>query len=193
MRKHHTIHSPFDALQKLISGNAAYKNTSLNPADISILSRLSIAKRGQKPYAVILTCSDSFVPPEHIFSAGIGELFVVRTAGNVIGDFELGSVEYGTAYLNAKIVVVLGHNNCSILSAAADGRSAGHISDVVHEIYLGISRSRNLATAIQDNLFRSKAKIMESAIIQNLVNSGELSVVLAIYDDESGEVRFLEN
>ena len=86
-----------DALEKLISGDHRYLSDTINHAERTADIRRETTQHGQHPYAVIVTCSDARVPPEHIFSAGIGDLFVIRNAGNLIGSFDLGSVEYGFA------------------------------------------------------------------------------------------------
>ena len=96
---------PTEALRRLIAGNESYITSCRNPAEISCERRMETSENGQEPYAVILTCSDSRVPPEHIFSAGIGELFVVRAAGNVVGDFEIGSIEYAVQHFVKKLGV----------------------------------------------------------------------------------------
>ena len=96
--------------------------------------REDTSENGQHPYAVIVTCSDSRVPAEHIFNAGIVELFFIRTAGNVIGDYALGSVEYGAEYLGTKLIVVLGHTNCGAVDAALHGGAHGAIATITDEI-----------------------------------------------------------
>jgi len=96
---------PEAALRKLVEGNTIYQKARHNPAFIGKQRRIETTNPGQFPYAVILTCSDSRVPPEHIFSAGIGDLFVVRTAGNVVGSFELGSIEYAVEHLNVPLIL----------------------------------------------------------------------------------------
>ena len=117
--------APFEALEKLKKGNQDYISALTNPASIELDLRKNLATNGQQPYAVILTCSDSRVAPEHIFSAGLGELFVIRTAGNVVGDFELGSIEYGVEHLGAPIIVVMGHNHCGAVEAALSSHAEG--------------------------------------------------------------------
>lgn len=114
-------------MEYLKQQNEIYVKTGKNSGDLSESKREDTTENGQHPYAVIVTCSDSRVPAEHIFNAGIGELFVIRTAGNVIGDHALGSVEYGMEHLGAKLVVVLGHTNCGAVDAALNG---GAIYDI---------------------------------------------------------------
>lgn len=105
------------ALERLKAGNQIYLNAKKGSGDVSPARRLSTSEEGQKPYAVIVSCSDSRVIPEYIFSAGIGELFVVRVAGNVIEGYQLGSIEYAVEHLGCRLVIVLGHTRCGAVSA----------------------------------------------------------------------------
>ena len=97
-----------DAIYKLAAGNLKYLNAENGSGDISRRIRMSTWTKGQSPYAIIVTCSDSRVIPENIFSAGIGELFVIRLAGNIIDDHQLGSIEYAAGHLGCRLVVVAG-------------------------------------------------------------------------------------
>ena len=108
-------------LDFMLAENAVYAAAASNDGDVSRELRRQTAEDGQSPYAVVLACSDSRVPPEHIFNAGIGELFVIRTAGNVVGEYELGSIEYGAEHLHAQLVLVLGHSGCGAVEAALNG------------------------------------------------------------------------
>lgn len=184
------IYTHEQALNKLIEGNKIYLDSRRNPGNISPKKRLKTAIHGQNPYAVILTCSDSRVPPEHIFSAGIGELFVIRTAGNVVGDFELGTIEYGTEHLGAPLVLVMGHSQCGAVAAALDGRAEGHIKDIVREIQHGLCCTTDENKSIVENILHSRCRVMESTIIRELLHDGEILVVCALYDTESGKVNF---
>ena len=105
-----------EALEKLKSGNQIYMNSRTGSGDISPEKRLDTCRNGQQPYAIIITCSDSRVLPESVFSAGIGELFVIRVAGNVMDDHQLGSVEYAASHLGVKLIVVMGHNHCGAVA-----------------------------------------------------------------------------
>ena len=123
-----------EALLKLQQGNEKYLNASVNPGDVSPAIRKDTCENGQFPYAVVITCSDSRVIPESIFSAGIGELFTIRVAGNVVKDFEPGSVEYAVDHLGSNLVVVLGHTNCGVVGAAIGGGAEGFIKTSTDEI-----------------------------------------------------------
>ena len=187
------VHSPEQALQKLKRGNEIYINSIKNNADISKRLRDDTAKNGQRPYAVIVTCSDSRVPPEHIFSAGIGDLFVIRAAGNVVDNFALGSIEYGVKHLVAKAIVIMGHDQCGAVSAAIAGHIEGHITDIVKEIQSGIAGAENAAEAERFNITHSHRKITKSAIVRELIESGKITAVEAKYNMHTGKVDFLES
>jgi carbonic anhydrase len=108
--------SPEKALAYLLAGNERYMNDHPIHPD-QTLSRIRDLKKGQHPFAVVVSCSDSRVPPELIFDQGLGDIFVIRTAGNIIGEYELGSIEYAIEHLKAHLIVVLGHDNCGAVSA----------------------------------------------------------------------------
>ncbi|MDL2280571.1 carbonic anhydrase [Selenomonadales bacterium OttesenSCG-928-I06] len=180
-----------EAIEKLQAGNSTYINALNNSANISSEVRVDTYKNGQHPYAVVITCSDSRVPPEHIFTAGIGELFVIRTAGNVVGDFELGSIEYGAEHCGAKVIVVLGHKNCGAVAAALDGHADGKIVNIVEEIQSCLGDTSDVVMAEDLNIRNSKNRIMESKIIKHLIAEGKIVVLEAKYDIETGKVDFL--
>lgn len=178
-----------DALQALIQGNKSYVSAQKN-GNISQVIRHSVAEEGQNPYAVVVTCSDSRVPSEYIFSAGIGELFVIRTAGHVIGDFELGSIEYGVKYLGAKIVLVLGHNHCGAVQAAMGNHGNGYVQKILDEIIPVITGEEDVEKCEKLNIENSVSKIMKSDMVKKLVHKGCVKVISAKYDIETGEVEF---
>ena len=123
-----------DAIYKLAAGNLKYLNAENGSGDISRRIRMSTWAKGQSPYAIIVTCSDSRVIPENIFSAGIGELFVIRLAGNIIDDHQLGSIEYAAGHLGCRLVVVLGHTHCGAVDAAINSEPSGYIRYITDEI-----------------------------------------------------------
>ena len=106
-----------EALERLREGNARYLNANQAQGDVSPALRQSTFREGQRPYAIVLACSDSRVIPEAIFSAGIGDLFVIRVAGNVVDKHQLGSIEYAEDHLGCNLVVVLGHTCCGAVDA----------------------------------------------------------------------------
>lgn len=177
------------ALEKLQAGNRRYCAARTNDADISESVRARSAREGQTPYAVVIACSDSRVCPEHIFSAGIGELFVIRVAGNVIDRHQLGSVEYATDHLGAPLVVVLGHSGCGAIHAAmCEETSGGYVASITDEIRSAIGAERDDLCACRKNVSHGVDKII--AALGDLTARG-ISVVGAIYDTARGTVEFL--
>jgi carbonic anhydrase len=135
--------------------NKAYIRSRLNPSALTNSIRLRLKEKGQHPYALIVTCADSRVPVEHVFNAGLGELFVIRNAGNVVGDFEMGSIEYGVHHLGVKVVVVLGHSKCGAVGATlAGGEVHGCIGTIVAEIKSGIGAETEPTEAENLNVVR---------------------------------------
>lgn len=175
-----------EALLKLQQGNEKYLNASSNPGDISPEIRRDTCDNGQHPYAIVVTCSDSRVIPESIFSAGIGELFTIRVAGNVIHDFELGSIEYAAGHLGSNLVVVLGHTNCGAVGAAIGGGAEGFIKSITDEIKSAIGNERDGYKASCLNVNNSIKRIKDSLDIPGL------KVVGAIYDIKDGSVEFMK-
>lgn len=175
----------------LLAGNEAYISGRSN-VNISAEIRKDTAENGQFPYAVIVTCSDSRVPAEHIFSAGVGELFVVRTAGNVVGEFELGSVEYGAEHLGAKLVVVLGHTGCGAVDAAMNGGAHGNIEKITEEIAACLTDGCTAREAEVLNVKNSIKKIESTEIMAELIEVGKVHVAGAVYNIETGRVEFID-
>ncbi|MDE7107508.1 MAG: carbonic anhydrase, partial [Clostridiales bacterium] len=146
------------ALEKLKEGNKIYINSVKGVGDISPERRLYTSKNGQQPYAVIVSCSDSRVIPESIFSAGIGDLFVIRVAGNVIDNTQLRSIQYATEHLGCKLVVVLGHTGCGAVSAAVN-QNCGYVKFITDEIKRAVGDERDSVKASILNVKQSVAKI----------------------------------
>ena len=187
-RNEHELSTPEQVIQKLIQGNKEYMESERNIANIPMKRRVDTAINGQTPYAVIITCSDSRVPPEHIFSAGIGDLFIIRTAGNVVDNFALGSIEYGIAHLGAKVIMIMGHDQCGAVSAALAGHIEGHITNIVDEIKSGIAGAVNTVEAERLNIAHTYNKIIESAIVKELLDLNEITVLQAKYELQTGNV-----
>lgn len=178
-------------LEYLIERNESYAASGKNEGDISQARREDTAINGQSPYAVIVTCSDSRVSPEHIFGAGIGELFVIRTAGNVIDDYALGSVEYGAEHLRAKVVLVLGHTGCGAVEAALTGSAHGYIKAITDEISSGLSEGCSAEQAEILNVTNSIEKIRESELMKSLEANGSVVIQGALYDTFNGLVEYV--
>ena len=131
------ILNPFDmgvaakAASELNTGNKQYLSGEAD-MDVSASLRDQLTN-GQKPHTVVITCSDSRVPPELIFNADLGELFTIRTAGNVVGDYEVGSVEYAVDHLGSQLVLVMGHSSCGAVGAAVEGHASGNVASIVNK------------------------------------------------------------
>lgn len=175
----------------LIQGNKIYQYAKKDDIGISSQRRIELAERGQEPYAIVVTCSDSRLPVEHIFHVGLGEIFVIRNAGNVIGEFDLGSIEYGTVHLHIPLVIVLGHTGCGAVNAAIHGSAEGHINSIVEEISDAIGTCKEEVTCVKMNVEHSISRIKESTLVEELISKGELQIKGAIYHLKSGEVEWL--
>ena len=175
-----------DALEKLKAGNLTFLTAESSSGDISPALREKTSREGQHPYAIIVACSDSRVIPESIFSAGIGELFVIRVAGNVIDNHQLGSIEYAAEHLGCRLVVVLGHSKCGAVNAAISHSTSGYVKYITDEIKLAIGEEKDDIKACCLNVKRSVERI------KNAVKLEALQTVGAIYHLEDGRVEFFE-
>lgn len=172
------------ALEKLKAGNKTYIDAKTASGDVSSEKREDTTLNGQKPFAVIVGCSDSRVVPEYVFSVGIGELFVVRVAGNVIDNNALGSIEYAVDHLGCKLVLVLGHTHCGAVGAAS-GHNHGFVKFITDEIKSAIGDETDSVKASILNVKHSVSKI-ESL----LPKTDGLLVAGALYHTDSGIVDF---
>jgi carbonic anhydrase len=156
--------------------------------------------KSQHPFAIILSCSDSRVPPEIVFDEGLGDLFIVRVAGNVLNDEGLGSIEYGVDILGARLIVVLGHQSCGAVDAAmktvaAKGKAPGHIQSLVTAIkpVVDSTPKGDLDTTIKANVKHVVDALRSSTpILKAKVDSGEIQVIGGYYSLDTGAVTFLE-
>jgi carbonic anhydrase len=189
--------TPLDTLKY---GNARFVAGRLEHGNQSADRRTEVAA-GQHPFAVIVSCSDSRVPPEIVFDQGLGDLFVVRLAGNVIDADALGSIEYAAEHLHVPLVVVLGHDKCGAVQAAVDASQSdsevpGHIADVVAAIKPAVADAKGesgdlLDNAIDANIRRVVTQIRTSEPgLKEEVEAGKLTVVGARYKLDGGQVVF---
>lgn len=181
-----------EAMEKLIEGNKRYLTATTNPGDVSPQIRQLTCDEGQSPYAIVITCSDSRVIPESIFSAGIGELFVIRVAGNVMDNHQLGSVEYAAGHLGTKLVVVLGHSHCGAVGAALHQEPDGYTKFITDEIRKAIGGEKDEYRACCLNVERSVSIIKESLGIQDTDDKDGIKVCGAVYHIDNGSVEFLD-
>ena len=191
------------ALATLKEGNAKFLTDSPLRAVQGRARRLEIA-RGQTPFAVLVSCSDSRVPPEVLFGRGLGELFIVRNAGNTVDTVALGSIEYAIAVLGVPLVVVLGHERCGAVDAAlsvVDKNTIfpGSLNQMIEPILPAALMARSsgakgealLDAAVRENIRRVVLRIKNSGpVLMNPIKTGEVKVVGARYDLDDGDVEF---
>lgn len=176
------------ALKRLLEGNDEYVKAKVGTGDISKEIRALTYIYGQSPYAIVITCSDSRVIPEKIFMVGIGEIFVIRVAGNVIGDIELGSIEYAISHLGVKLIMVMGHTRCGAVDAAIKGHGNGYIKCITEKISEAIGNETDPIICERLNIENSIKCIKKSNVIQKMINEEELLIVGGNYHTRSGEV-----
>lgn len=177
------------ALKMLKEGNQKYLAAKTSMGDISLEKRRETCENGQQPYAVIVTCSDSRVLPESIFSAGIGDLFVIRVAGNVMDDHQLGSIEYAAEHLGIRLIVVLGHDHCGAVDAAINHDPEGYIKFITDEIKIAIGDEQDDYKACCLNVKRS-VDVIESSFEIHREEEHGLKVIGALYRLDDGKVEF---
>jgi carbonic anhydrase len=191
-----------EALQKLMNGNKRFAEGYLAKKDLSIEKRKELSK-GQKPFATVLACSDSRVPPELLFDQGLGDIFVVRVAGNIVDPISLGSIEYAAEHLGVPVLFILGHSKCGAVTAAveAKGKPEGNIGAILKKIMpaaiaakkKGGTHDEILETAIKENVKNVYKDIMKnSPIIKHLSEEGKITIVAGEYDITSGKVEMIE-
>lgn len=191
------------SLERLQQGNERFRNGLAEGAGRDIARRKELAG-SQHPYAIVLCCSDSRVAPEIAFDTGLGDLFVVRVAGNVANTSSIGSIEYAVAKLGTKLVVVMGHESCGAVSAVVSAARKGgdvkknldHLQNLIH--LLGHIRPALAASEVHevDAIARSNARLTgerlidESEIIRRAVEDDGVQIVTAFYQFDSGAVEF---
>jgi carbonic anhydrase len=192
---------PEEIWRDLMAGNKRFTSGKTAVRDV-VRARANTAK-AQHPYAIVLCCADSRLSPELIFDQNIGDLFVVRTAGNVADAIALGSIEYAVEHLHARMLVVLGHDNCGAVTATLSGETmpTENLTALVNKIRPGIERLQGLVSgeslvslAVEANVHRSAADVVEaSPIVRHEIAAGNLSVMKAVYRLGSGEVISLNS
>lgn len=188
--------SPAQALQKLMEGNQRFVNGKVeNPHRDR--ARLAEVAKTQKPFAAILSCADSRVPSEMIFDQGFGDLFICRVAGNIATREEIGSLEFGTLVLGAKVIMVMGHKRCGAVDATIKGAQVpGQIASLLDAIKPAIKSSAGqpgdqLENATKANVLFQMERLKASAVISQLSQEGKLKVAGGYYDLDTGAVTML--
>src|SRR4051812_1105499 len=203
MANHQPTYTAEEALSRLEAGNARFVSGRARFPTVQKEVLAELAK-AQQPYATILGCSDSRVPPELVFDAGFGELFVVRVAGNVLGPSILGTLQYAGTHLHTPLFVVMGHEGCGAVQAAIASKFQGATEKSRIEVLLenilpaldGLdgtqSREALLHSAVEANVRHTLRELPETPEAKARIAEGEMKLVGAVYDLKSGRVRFLE-
>jgi len=192
-----------EAFARLSAGNERFQNGQAKFPTVrkEILAALA---RGQAPYATILGCSDSRVPPELIFDAGFGELFIIRVAGNVVSPAVMGTLQYAAIHLRTPLFIVLGHEGCGAVDAALAvqrhdaqvpariGALLEHIHPGLEDLPAGLSHERLIHAAVEANVRWSMRQLFESPEGKARVAEGVMKLVGAVFEFETGRVRFLD-
>ena len=184
-------------LQELAEGNLRYTTSRPNHPNQGEDRRKEVST-GQHPKAVVVGCSDSRIPPEIVFDQGLGDLFVIRVAGNILDDVGMGSIEYAVDHLGVEVVVVLGHGKCGAVSATVGGGDAhGHIGSIVKAITPALAKAKGLEGDLTDNTIRANVGLVvdqirsSQPVLAGKSTEGKLKVVGAYYNIESGKVDLI--
>jgi carbonic anhydrase len=192
--------TPYQGYEILVEGNQRFIN-NLN-SNHDHLEMINETREGQYPFAVILSCMDSRTSVELIFDQGLGDLFSIRVAGNIVNNDILASIEYAIKYVGSKVLMVLGHTECGAIKSAKAGVRDGHITTLLDRIQPSISKAMlkeedyhmfddNAAYA---NVENSLEEILtRSEIVKEMFKKGEIGIVGGVYDIESGKVDFFKN
>lgn len=193
--------TPASALERLKEGNARFAANAAVDLPVDEAKRQALTK-GQSPFAIILSCADSRVPPEIIFNVGLGEIFIVRTAGQVTDKAVLASIEYAAEHLNVPLLVVMGHDSCGAVKATVETKPGApslgpNLDALVGAIRPAFDRMANpadlehLREATLANVEQVVNNVLEqSAIVSHLASAGKIQIIGAFYELETGRVRF---
>lgn len=193
--------TPHQAIEILKEGNKRFvNNLKINR---NLLQQVNETRNGQHPFAVIISCMDSRAPAEMIFDQGLGDIFSIRIAGNVINEDILGSAEFGCKVAGAKAVIVLGHTQCGAIKGALDSVQLGNLGSVLNKIqfsipshdshYLSLSGEEKLSLMTQKNVNHSLSEIRNrSGILRDMEENGEIILVGGVYDISTGAVTIFE-
>lgn len=193
---------PEAALKLLQEGNERWVSGKFENPNTGTERRQEQANAGQTPFVTVLTCADSRLPVERVFDRGVGEVFVIRVAGNVVGPHEAGTIEYGAGHLNARLLVVMGHTKCGAVAAACSGaKLEGNVGALVENIRPAVDRAKTstgadgatlTSAAIKENVWQSVFDLLRtSPELCKMVKSGHVKVVGAVCDVSSGKVEWM--
>lgn len=187
--------APDDAMKKLVAGNERFAS-GRNVGARHVVERRSETAQSQHPFAIIITCADSRVGPELVFDQNVGDLFVVRTAGNLVDDHALGSIEYAVEHLGARLIVVMGHERCGAVKAALGSSTApGHVNSLVRDIQPAVLAAKGkpgdpLSATIEENAKLVAQQIRSQAHLGEL--AGQTQVMVGVYDLDTGVVSWVK-
>lgn len=183
-----------DGIEMLMEGNRRFVENKPKPKDHA--KKRAETLNGQKPFVTIVSCSDSRVVPEYVFDAGIGELFIIRVAGNVVDSCALGSIEYGVEHLHTPLLVILGHEKCGAVTAACKNVCENNSIDrVIERIKPAICKvgSENVEYTIEENVRCVKEYVMASSrAVKELTENGKLKIIGMKYSFATGNVELVE-
>ena len=193
--------APAEAMHRLVDGNERFVHQTMTAAHQDAARREALAK-GQRPFAIVLGCADSRVPPELVFDQGLGDLFVIRVAGEVAPAEVLGSIEYAVEHLGCRAVVVLGHERCGAVEAAlqlpAGTAPEGNLGELLKDVLPAIEKIDRNAPDALDAAVKANAKavaqtvVARSKVVGDMARQGALVVTPARYDLDTGKVEFME-
>lgn len=194
--------SPDSVIALLEEGNRAFVEQNSHNRDAMAQLKES-AKDGQHPLAIVLSCIDARVPVEIIFDKGVGDIFVTRVAGNVVSGDILGSMEYACEHSGSKVVVVMGHKQCGAVHSACEGVKAGNMTDMLAKIQPAIDQLKTDTSDVEDADFQNEVakqnalNMVEevrkgSEILKEMEEKGEIKIVAALFDLETGHVEFIQ-
>lgn len=181
------------ALARLKAGNDRYVTGKCAARDLGAEQRAKLAK-GQAPFAIVLACADSRVAPELVFDQGLGDLFVLRVAGNVSEKAVLGSIEYAVEHLHSPLIVVIGHESCGAVKAALDGGHLdGNLGWLIERVHVGKDKPKDMPAAVKANVqFQAKQLEEQSKIIKEFVHGKRVQIVAGVYSLTTGKVEWLD-
>ncbi|MCS7300053.1 MAG: hypothetical protein NZ556_00660 [Fimbriimonadales bacterium] len=195
---------PPEPVGRLKYGNELFAKGKLLPQAVDEMTRYQLATEGQQPLAVVIACSDSRTPPELLFNQGLGMLYVVRTAGGVLSDENLASIEYAVAHLKVPLIVALGHADCDIIKAAVAGKHLeGHVPQLLRHITPVVRRVRATHPHLKDEALLERVVVenarytvltilQRSAIVQKHYKMGKLEFAAGVYRLREGKVEWLK-
>jgi carbonic anhydrase len=192
-----------EALKKLIEGNHRFVNNL--KVNRNLLHQVNQTKNGQQPFAAIVSCMDSRTSAELIFDQGLGDIFSIRLAGNVISENVLGSLEYACKVAGSKLIVILGHTKCGAIIGACDHVQMGNLSYLLNKIEAAINFEKTETDRTSKNpdfvnkvthlhIYKSVQQVTEqSVILRDMIEAGEIGIIGGVYNVEDGEVTFFQD